>query len=94
MDGRIVSVNVVEDGEGCRNRQILITIPEPPMPYQPLDYIPDWRMIQKQQQSFNKNDIKEFEEYEVDTKMYDKALSELDAFHIGGVAIIQNSGVK
>ena len=89
MDGRIVSVREVEGEEGHRYRKILITIPEPPMPYQPIEWVPDWRKIQKQQSPFSETMEKEFKEYEEAMKRYDAFCDKLDAFHIGGVKIVQ-----
>ena len=91
MDGRIVSVREVENEEGGRHREILIKIPEPSpsMPYQPINYIPDWRAVQKQQSPFTEENLKTFVEYEGGMKKYDRICGMLDAFHIGGVAITQ-----
>ena len=89
MDGRIISVNAVEDKEGYGHREILIKIPEPPMPNQPMDYVPDWRAIEEQQPRFTEGNIHVFMEYEAEMKKYDIICGVLDAFHIGGVAIAQ-----
>lgn len=89
MDGRIISVNEVEDKEGYRHREIIIKIPEPPMPNQPMGWVPDWREIQEQQSPFSIGLVKDFEEYEEAIRMYDVFCDKLDAFHIGGVAITQ-----
>ena len=92
MDGRIVSVKEFEDLEGYGYREIVVKIIEPIMPCQDSRWVPDWRALQEQQSRFSETVITAFEEYEEAMRRYDRICDELDALHIGGVAIVQVEG--